>query len=110
MNDRSHLVGSTSKEKQMSSKLSILLAATALSLSGGLVHATDFPSSSNETGPAAVESSSAAPATGATSVRAPLKAAEFREAGSYDVRTPSSINESAPWLLDGQTVPTVPKR
>jgi len=94
----------------MSSKLSILLAATAVSLSAGLVHATDFPSSSNETGPIAVESSNAGRAVGATRERAPLRTAEFREPGSYEVGTPSSINKSAPWLTDGQTVPTVPTR
>lgn len=94
----------------MSRKLSILLAGTALSLSAGLVHASDFPSSPNETGPVVVESSSAVPAIGATDERALLGTVEFREAGSYEVRTPSSINESAPWIIDGQTVPTVPTR
>ena len=94
----------------MSRKLSILFTATALSLSGGLVHAAGFPSSPNETGPVQVESSNAAPATGATRERAPSTTVEFREAGSYEVRTPSSSNESAPWLIDGQTVPTVPAR
>ena len=94
----------------MSRKLSILLAATALALSGGLVYATDFPSSPNETGHVQVECSSAALATGATRERGPLSTVEFREAGSYEVRTPSSSNESAPWLIDGQTVPTVPAR
>ena len=94
----------------MSRKLFILLAGTALSLSGGLVHATDFPSSPNETGPVTVGTSSAVPAIGATDGRAPSGTVEFREAGRYEVRTPSSVNESAPWLISGQTVPIVTTR
>ena len=94
----------------MSRKLSILLAASALSLSGGLGYASDFPTSPNETGPVTVESSRGAPAVGATREDAPLRTVEPRDAGSYEVHTPSSINESAPWLIDGQTVPTVPRR
>jgi hypothetical protein len=89
----------------MSRTLSILLAAAALSLSGGLVHAADFPSSPNETGPVVVENSSVAAALGATRDDAPVRTEQFREAGSYEVRTPSSISESAPWLINGQTLP-----
>jgi hypothetical protein len=94
----------------MSSKCSILLTATALSLSVGLVHATGFPSSSNETGPVQIESSRAASAAGATHEPAPSATVEFRGAAGYEVRTPSSSDESAPGQLDRRTVPAVRAR
>jgi hypothetical protein len=103
-------VSSTAKGNYMSRKLSILLAAAALSLSSGFVHADGFPSSPNETGPVAIESSSGTAAAGATREDAPLRTVGPRDADSYEVRTPSSINESAPWLIDGQKVPTVRMR
>ena len=68
---------------------------------GAAVYANDGPLSVNESGPVSVDHapapSNAAPAIG-RSASAP-EPRELRGMGTtYEVQTPSSVNESAPWL------------
>ena len=88
----------------MTRKVSHLIAAGfgALSMvAGAAVYAHDAPLSVNEAGPVAanheVAPSNAAPAAvGRTST--PTQSREVRGSYTFEVHTPSSVNESAPWL------------
>ena len=88
----------------MSRKLSHAIAAglAALSLSTGALADDTFPLSVNESGPvypqhatAPAQGAIAAAAVGATKGTA---AGGGFGSGNYEVRTPASVNESAPWL------------
>lgn len=87
----------------MTQKVSILFAAGAGALSllaGAAVYAHDAPMSVNESGPVSanhqIAPTNSEPATGrsqrATEVR------EVRGPSPVEVQTPSSVDESAPWL------------
>ena len=81
------------------------IAASAASiLAAGAAGATDFPLSVNDAGPVIVEQHAQPAAQGSTS------GGSYREVASdagaraaYEVRTPSSVDESAPWLTGRQT-------
>ena len=69
-------------------------------LAGAAVYADDAPLSVNESGPVSanheVAPTNAQPAVGRS--RQLEKPREIRGSGSYEVQTPSSVDESAPWL------------
>ena len=95
----------------MTRKLSRIISAgtAALSLSiAAAVYAHDAPTSVNESGPVSanheIAPSSASPAVGrsnhttqARELRGP-QPFDAPGAGTFEVQTPSSVNESAPWL------------
>ena len=88
-------------------KLSTFITAGfgALSLlAGAAVYAHDAPLSVNDSGPVSgnheVAPTNKSPATGRSGVAAITR--ELRGPNTYEVQTPSSVNESAPWLA-GQT-------
>ena len=92
----------------MARKLSTFITAGfgALSLlAGAAVYAHDVPLSVNEAGPVSGNHEAAptnkSPATGRSGVA--TGAREVRGPSTYEVQTPSSVDESAPWLA-GQTV------
>ena len=95
----------------MTRKLSKLIAAGAGALSllaGAAVYADDAPLSVNESGPMSANHERAptesSPAVGRSDRQ--LQTREIRgsiysnvnDARSFEVQTPSSLNESAPWL------------
>jgi hypothetical protein len=91
----------------MAPKLSRFIAAGfgALSLlAGAAVYAQDVPLSVNESGPVPgnheVAPSNQSPATGRSGTAAVTR--DVRGPYTYEVQTPSSVSESAPWLT-GQT-------
>lgn len=87
----------------MTHKFSRVIAAgygALTMLAGAAVYAHDVPLSVNESGPAAANHetapSNAAPALGRSGQRS--QAREIRGSDTVEVQTPSSVNESAPWL------------
>ena len=91
----------------MARKLSrfIIASCGAVSLlAGAAVYAHDVPLSVNEAGPVPgnheVAPTNKSPATGRTSDA--TTTGEVRGPNTYEVQTPSSVSESAPWLA-GQT-------
>lgn len=93
----------------MNVRISKLIAAGigALSLAtGAAVYADDAPASSNESGPVSanhqIVPTQSAPATGRSGYD--RQAREVRGgsygSGTFEVQTPSSVNESAPWLTE----------
>ena len=94
----------------------IAASATALSmLTAYPAAADDRPSSVSESGPNRASHHDASP----TQRRANAQGRSSSSAGagsytygssSYEVQTPSSVNESAPFLTGNQMVPTVPAR
>lgn len=88
-------------------RISKLIAAGfgALSLAAGAaVYADDAPLSVNETGPVSANHQMAPTESASATGRSGYdrQAREVRggssESGTYEVQTPSSVNESAPWL------------
>lgn len=87
----------------MTRKHSRLIAAgfgALTMLAGAAVYAHDVPLSVNEAGAVAANHetapSNAAPAVGRSGQRA--QPGEVRGSSTFEVQTPSSVNESAPWL------------
>ena len=87
----------------MTRKHSRLIAAgfgALTMLAGAAVYAHDVPLSVNDAGPVAANHetapTNAAPAVGRSGQRS--QAREMRGSDTFEVQTPSSVNESAPWL------------
>ena len=93
----------------MTSKFSAMFAAGfgALALIGGaVVQAHDRPSSPNESGAVPPTHHEVAPANSSPAIGSSAQAAAqgdlrgFKGSNSYEVQTPSSVSESAPWLAN----------
>ena len=73
-------------------------------LAGAAVYAHDVPLSVNDAGPVAANHEAAptnkSPASGRSGAASVTR--EVRGPNTYEIQTPSSVNESAPWLA-GQT-------
>lgn len=101
----------------MSRKYSAILAATAAALSLAALapaKATDSATSAYETGPVTSHHDLAptervSDARGRTAAVQDTRSYRFESRG-YEVQTPSSVNESEPYVSGGQNVPTVPAR
>ena len=97
----------------MTRKFSALFAAGfgALALATAVAsHAHDRPSSVNESGAVPPTHHQVAPSNSAPATGRSAQAAAQRDvrgygsaAGTYEVQTPSSVNESAPWLANERT-------
>ncbi len=85
----------------MARKLSLAIA-TAMLLSAAAVNAKDVPSSANETGPVTADHARGAADTRGASAAGSYRNMETQDARSYEVQTPSSVSESAPWLTGQQ--------
>ena len=92
----------TFQEMNMTRTLShtICAALAALALSAGAFAKDTPPLSVNESGPVNPQRATVHEApVGATQGRAPVRAVG---SGHYEVQTPSSVSESAPWLAGTQ--------
>lgn len=87
----------------MSRKSFALIAGVVAFSTIGAASAMNFPSSPNESGPAVQQHVATGSAVGATADRASLGTGGYQQRGTYEVQTPSSPNESAPWLLKQPT-------
>ena len=102
----------------MSDKFSVLVAASAAALSILVAYpaaAHDRPSSVTESGPNRASHHDASPTQQGTNARGAGSATAgsgsyARAYDSYEVQTPSSVNESAPFAAGNQTVPTMRAR
>ena len=86
----------------MTRKLSSVIAAAIIGalLSVGALANDTFPLSVNETGPVYPQHATVPAYVGASSQTAPARDIRSHSgtSQSYEVQTPSSVNESAPWL------------
>ena len=99
----------------MSKKFSALLATTTAALSILIAYpaaAHDRPSSVTESGPSRASHHDASPTQRGANARGASSAAAgggtyARSNDSYEVQTPSSVDDSAPFITGNQRVPTM---
>lgn len=103
----------------MSRKFTAVIASASMALAflaAGGANADDKPVSVNESAPARAGHQTvptagqrASEARGGLRESAPVRELGFQSSDSraYEVQTPSSVNESAPWLAGGAGTPTM---